>query len=132
VIGSKHPVRVRGNAEMLGRAIRNLVENALAHTSPGTTVEISIAAVGELNVMDRGPGVPKPEREQIFGRFWRRDRRRAGSAGLGLAIVKRIAEMHRATVSVADRQGGGAIFAIRFPAVTNLDPALEHQLEAVH
>jgi len=132
VIGSKHPVRVRGNAEMLGRAIRNLVENALAHTSPGTTVEISIAAVGELNVMDRGPGVPNAEREQIFGRFWRRDRRRAGSAGLGLAIVKRIAEMHRATVSVADRQGGGAIFAIRFPAVTNLDPALEHQLEAVH
>src|SRR5262249_59354941 len=108
-----------------------LVENALAHASPGTTVEISVAPAGELSVMDRGPGVPNAEREHIFRRFWRSDRRRAGSAGLGLAIVKRIAEMHGATVSVADRQGGGSIFAILLAAVTELDTALEHQLETV-
>jgi len=130
VTGADHPVRVCGNADSLGRAVRNLVENALAHTSPGTTVEISVAAAGDLSVMDRGPGVPTCEREQIFRRFWRRDRRRAGSAGLGLAIVKRIAEMHGAAISVADRPGGGAIFSIRFPAVIEADPALEHQLEA--
>jgi len=129
VTGADHPVRVCGNADTLGRAIRNLVENALAHTGPGTTVEISVAAAGELRVMDRGPGVPNAERDQIFRRFWRRDRRRAGSAGLGLAIVKRIAEMHRATVSVADRPGGGAVFAIHFPAVIKADLVLDQQLE---
>jgi signal transduction histidine kinase len=129
VTGADHPVRVCGNADSLGRAVRNLVENALAHTAPGTTVEISVAAAGELSVMDRGPGVPTREREQIFRRFWRRDRRRAGSAGLGLAIVKRIAEMHGAAVSVADRQGGGAIFSIRFPAVIEAEPAPERQFE---
>ena len=129
VTGADHPVPVRGNVDTLGRAVRNLVENALAHTPPGTTVEISVGAAGEVRVMDRGPGVPSAEREQIFQRFWRRDRRRAGSAGLGLAIVKRIAEMHGATVSVADRPGGGAVFMIRFPGVIKAAATTEHQLE---
>ena len=129
VTGARHPVLVRGNADTLGRAVRNLVENALVHTAPGTTVEISVAGAGELRVMDRGPGVPSAEREQIFQRFWRRDRRRVGSAGLGLAIVKRIAEMHGATVSVSDRQGGGAIFTIRVPGAIEAAATTERQLE---
>lgn len=129
VTGARDPVPVRGNADTLGRAVRNLVENALAHTAPGTTVEISVAPAGELRVMDRGPGVPSAEREQIFQRFWRRDRRRAGSAGLGLAIVKRIAEMHGATISVADRQGGGAVFTIRFPGAIEAAATTERHLE---
>jgi signal transduction histidine kinase len=129
VIGAEQMVRVRGNADALGRAIRNLVENALTHTAAGTTVEISIDAAGELRVMDRGTGVPSAEREQIFQRFWRRDRRRAGSAGLGLAIVKRIVAMHGATIDVSDRPGGGAVFAIRFPAVISAVVAPKRRLE---
>lgn len=111
------PVWVRGEHDTLGRAVRNLVENALVHTAPGTTVEIAVDPSGALHVMDRGPGVPMPERERIFRRFWRRDRRRPGHSGLGLAIVARIAEMHGATVDVSDRPGGGAIFSLRFPTV---------------
>jgi signal transduction histidine kinase len=132
VIGADQSVLVRGNADTLGRAIRNLVENALTHTAVGTTVEISVDAAGELRVMDRGAGVPSAEREQIFRRFWRRDRRRAGSAGLGLAIVKRIAEMHEATVDVSDRPGGGAVFAIRFPTVIGTAVIREGLLETTH
>ncbi|HEV2098888.1 MAG TPA: HAMP domain-containing sensor histidine kinase, partial [Stellaceae bacterium] len=115
--GARRPVRIRGDGDALARAVRNLVENALAHTAPGTTVEIAIGSEGVLRVMDRGPGVPKADREHIFRRFWRRDRRSGGNAGLGLAIVARIAAMHGATVEVADRPGGGAVFTIRFPAV---------------
>jgi signal transduction histidine kinase len=129
VTGADQLVRVRGNADALGRALRNLVENALRHTAAGTTVEISVDPVGALRVMDRGTGVPCAEREQIFQRFWRRDRRRAGSAGLGLAIVKRIAGMHGAAVDVSDRPGGGAIFAIRFPTVISGAIAPRRQLE---
>ena len=70
-----------------------------------------------IAVSDRGPGVPAAEREQIFRRFWRRDRRRPGSSGLGLSIVARIAERHNAHVSVADRPGGGAVFILAFPSV---------------
>jgi signal transduction histidine kinase len=117
VTGARRPVWVHGDSDALARAVRNLVENALAHTAPGTTVEITVANEGVLRVMDRGAGVPKADREHIFQRFWRRDRRRGGNAGLGLAIVARIAQMHGATVELEDRPGGGAVFAIRFPAV---------------
>ena len=116
VAGAPGPVLVQGNADMLARAVRNLVENALAHTPPDTTVEILVAPRGAISVSDRGPGVPVADREQIFRRFWRRDRRRQGSAGLGLSIVARIADLHGAAVSVTDRAAGGATFTIDFPA----------------
>jgi signal transduction histidine kinase len=134
VTGASGPLWVAGNADTLGRAIRNLVENGLAHTPRGTTVEIAVDPAGILRVSDRGPGVPAAEREQIFRRFWRRDRRRPGSAGLGLPIVARIAEMHGAAVTVADRPGGGAVFALRFPTVlapTVLAPAASRAAELV-
>jgi signal transduction histidine kinase len=115
--GTARPVWVHGERDALARALRNLVENALAHTAAGTTVEIAVDQTGALHVMDRGPGVPPEQRERIFRRFWRRDRRCPGHAGLGLAIVARIAEMHRATITVSDRPDGGAVFSFRFPEV---------------
>jgi signal transduction histidine kinase len=133
VTGARGPVLVRGNHDMLGRAVRNLIENALVHTPPDTTVEITVEisadARGTLTVGDRGPGVPPVERDHIFRRFWRRDRRRQGSAGLGLSIVARIAERHGANVSVGDRAGGGAAFTLTFP--TLVDDPIEARRELV-
>jgi signal transduction histidine kinase len=112
--GTETPVWVSGNAEMLSRAIRNLVENAINHSPPKATVEIVVADDGTVRVLDEGPGIKDDERELIFQRFWRRDRRRAGSAGLGLSIVQRIAEAHGATVIVENRPTGGAMFPLNF------------------
>jgi signal transduction histidine kinase len=131
VSGAHRPVRVCGNSDAIARAVRNLVENALAHTATDTTVELAVAADGAISVLDRGPGVPKAMREHIFKRFWRRDRRRGGNAGLGLAIVARIAEMHNAEVTVDDRPGGGAMFTMRFPWVLPEKPAPAAQLVTV-
>jgi signal transduction histidine kinase len=128
VTEARDPVLVHGNPEMLARAVRNLVENALVHTPRGTTVEIQIDPRGAISVCDRGPGVPLAEREQIFRRFWRRDRRRQGSAGLGLSIVARIAEQHGAQVSVSDRAGGGAAFTLSFPVLPNAPERTEREL----
>lgn len=100
---------IPGNAEMLRRAIRNLVENALRHTRDGSVVELVVRSSSCVSVLDRGPGIPVGERALIFQRFWRRDRR-AGSVGLGLAIVKRIVEAHGGDVEVCDRAGGGSEF----------------------
>ena len=130
VTGAAGPVVVTGNAEMLGRAIRNLVENALAHTQPGTAVEIEVDPSGAVRVKDRGAGVPEGERGQIFRRFWRRDRRRPGSAGLGLSIVARIAELHGARIGIADRPGGGAAFSLTFPNVIAAVPEIGQRLAA--
>ncbi len=98
---------------MLFQAIRNLVENALAHTPQGTTVEVKVEPQGVARVMDRGPGVAAAERELVFQRFWRRDRSESGGAGLGLSIVWRVVEAHSGFVTVESRAGGGAAFVIR-------------------
>ena len=118
--GSARPVWVKGDAQVLFQALRNLVENALAHTPAGTTVEVKVDAQGGLRVLDRGPGVPPDERELMFQRFWRRNRSKSGGAGLGLAIVKRIVEAHGGEVWVQGRNGGGAAFVIRLDRVTPL------------
>jgi Signal transduction histidine kinase len=110
-------VWVNGNPEMLSRAIRNLVENAINYSPPGTTVEIVVEDSGMVRVLDEGPGIKEDERELIFQRFWRRDRRRTEGAGLGLSIVRRIADTHAATISVENRPTGGATFSLRFARI---------------
>ena len=117
LLGATEPVWVAGNPEMLSRAIRNLSENAINHTAPGTTVEFVVDANGTVSVLDRGPGIAEEERNLIFQRFWRRDRRKAGSTGLGLSIVQRIAELHSAVISVENRRPAGACFSLRFRAL---------------
>jgi len=112
--GTEAAVPINGNPEMLARAVRNLVENAINYSPPGSTVEIVVEDEGLVRVLDEGPGIADEERELIFRRFWRRDRRRAGSAGLGLSIVRRIADAHAAVVSVQNRPMGGADFSLRF------------------
>ncbi|TAJ26270.1 MAG: two-component sensor histidine kinase [Reyranella sp.] len=113
--GVEAPVWVRGHAEALFRAVRNLIENAIRHAPSGGSIEVDVAADGTVRVADDGPGVPPSERANIFQRFWRRDRARADSRGLGLAIVARVAAAHDGSVSVDDRPGGGAVFTLRLP-----------------
>ena len=108
------PTWVRGNAEMLYRAIRNLAENAIYHTPGGTAVEIVVEGNGTVSVLDQGPGIAAAERELVFRRFWRRDRRRTGNAGLGLSIVRRIVDAHSARITVNNRPTGGAQFSLNF------------------
>jgi signal transduction histidine kinase len=116
--GAENPIWVRGNAELLRRAIRNLVENALNHSAPGKTVEVRVSGDGAVSVIDEGPGILPAERSLIFQRFWRRDRRRAGSAGLGLSIVQRIVAAHFGSIKVDNNSGGGSIFTIQLTGLT--------------
>jgi signal transduction histidine kinase len=121
--GHDAPVWVRGNSEALSRALRNLLENAIAHTPERTTVTVEVDAHGTLRVSDEGPGVPPEDRDLIFRRFWRRDRRRTGNAGLGLSIVSRVVEAHGGTIVVHDRVGGGAVFHVDLTAAVVPPPA---------
>jgi len=114
LLGATSPVMVKGNAEMIKRAIRNLAENAIRHTPKDTVVEFVVEDNGTVRVQDRGPGISDEERELIFRRFWRRDRNSQGSSGLGLSIVQRIAELHGATIDVENRVMGGAQFSLHF------------------
>lgn len=105
---------IRGNSEMLQRAIFNLAENAIKFTAKDTCVEVEVRDDGSVRVRDCGPGIAEAERELIFQRFWRADRRRSDGAGLGLSIVRAVADDHAATVAVANLPGAGAEFTLRF------------------
>lgn len=111
--GAELPVWICGSTEMLQLAIRNLVENAVNVAPPGTTIEVQVSDHGSVRVLDEGPGIIDAEQKLIFQRFWRRDRRRDGSAGLGLSIVQRIVDAHGGTISVDNRPTGGASFKIQ-------------------
>jgi signal transduction histidine kinase len=113
---------VRGNRDALGRALRNLIENALAHSPPGTAVEMSLrgdadAPEAAVAVADRGPGVPPAEREDIFRRHWRAGDTHRRGLGLGLSIAERIVRGHGGRIEVADNPAGGAVFTIVLPVL---------------
>ena len=116
--GAEHEVLITGNAAAIGDALRNLVENALAHTPPGTEVIVEVGADGALSVADSGPGIPIEDRPNIFDRFWRARGSRSGAgAGLGLAIVMEIVRAHGASIAVNDHAPCGARFDLRFRPV---------------
>lgn len=117
VTGVNDPVWVYGNGSALFQAVRNLVENAITHTLPGSAVEIRVGADASAAVSDTGPGIRPEQRDLIFQRFWRGDRRRAGSAGLGLSIVARIVRAHGGLIELHDREGGGSVFIIKLRRV---------------
>jgi two-component system sensor histidine kinase TctE len=108
------PVMISGNAEACADAVRNLIENAIGFTEPGTEVEVTVDVSGRLTVSDRGPGVPGEYRERIFERFWRGNCTPRPGAGLGLAIVREIMNAHHGHVLVGDNPGGGALFTLVF------------------
>ena len=109
------PLPVHGNADFLSLAIRNLVENALAHTPRGEAVEIRMGPGARVSVIDRGPGVAPEDEERIFERFYRAPAEGGKGAGLGLAIAKRIAVIHGGGIETGRETGKGAVFTLYLP-----------------
>lgn len=99
------------------RLLGNLIDNALRHA--GGAVEVVTGTTGGhvyLEVLDRGAGIPAEAAERMLQPFTRLDTARSGSGtGLGLAIVDRVARMHRGTVKVLPREGGGLRARVELP-----------------
>lgn len=109
------------NAELLERAVANLVENAVKYSEENT--QITIECVGgdhdiHIHVRDQGCGIAKEHQARLFERFYRVDKarsRKLGGTGLGLAIVKHIAQAHGGRVFVESAPGKGSVFTIILP-----------------
>lgn len=118
LLGSDEPILVKGNPYAIEDAIRNLLENAIAHAPPHSEVTVEVTDDGSVNVADQGPGVPDADREHIFERFWRAKDGKTKGAGLGLSIVQEIMNAHGGSVLVEDNPRGGAVFRLVFPRET--------------
>jgi two-component system, OmpR family, sensor kinase len=121
-IDNQRLLPVDGNPDELHRMVLNLLDNAVRHTPPGSTIELRLRPQGGdavVEVADDGPGVPAPLRKQIFERFVRgegpADTAVGGGSGLGLAIVSAVAESHGGSAEVDDSALGGALFRVRLP-----------------
>lgn len=113
---------VQCDAQLISRALANLIENAVRH-SGSDDISVTLSRRGgmaEIAVEDHGVGVPPEEAERIFERFHRVDPARAaetGGAGLGLAIVRRTARLHGGDVTFSAVVPRGARFTLTLPQV---------------
>ena len=97
---------------------RVMIENALRHTPPGTTVSITVAPANggvRLAIADEGPGIAPEHRAHVFERFYRVDGTRASGSGLGLAIARELAAAMDGRIEL-DVRRGRTVFALVLPA----------------
>lgn len=125
--GARHGVEVtgeaamvKGDARLLARLVRNLMQNALRHGKrPVSAMIRRHDGVVELAVRDHGPGITEEERERVFEPFYRPSGRseHAGGWGLGLSLVRQIAQHHSASVRQETPADGGARFVVTFQSM---------------
>ena len=113
-------VDVSGDDSSLEILIRNLIDNAIRYTPEHGNVQVDVRLDenrARLTVADTGPGVPEPDRERVFDRFYRISGTLAPGCGLGLSIVKRIAALHGAKIDLnRPPWGDGLQVSVDFPA----------------
>jgi signal transduction histidine kinase len=121
--GGDDRLAVHGDADELTRAVTNLVGNAIRHTEPGGTVQLTVDRDSDgrvrLAVTDGCGGIPDDDLERVFDIGWRGDEQRTPSSsggGLGLAIARGVVESHDGRIAVSNVDGGCA-FEIELPPV---------------
>ncbi len=110
---------VMGKAALLARVVDNLVRNALEASPEAQAVRVVTDESGDetgrwlvLSVMDRGPGLPPGDHEDLFKPF--RSGKPSGT-GIGLALARKITLLHGGTLTLVNREGGGAVATLRLP-----------------
>ena len=127
VVASEAPTFVFADAGQLQTAVRNLLVNAIAYSSDGTSVAIhsrEVNSIVEIMVKDQGIGIPANDLDRVFERFYRVDPARSrvtGGTGLGLAIVKHVCQNHGGECAVWSEVGVGSSFTLRLPTFTGTD-----------
>ena len=116
---------LEGDADLLGRLMLNLLDNAIKYAPAYSTVDVAMSSTATgfgISVIDAGPGIPASEQERVFERFVRLDSARVRSesstmsgAGLGLAIARRIADLHGGTLRIVDSRPGRTEFGVFIP-----------------
>ena len=118
---------VKGNTNLLYRALYNLVENAIRYNNEEGSVNITLETRGQegvITIADTGVGIAPEQRELVFEPFYRVNKSRSrefGGAGIGLSLVKTILKRHGASITVSENNPQGSVFTIRIPLVDAVD-----------
>jgi signal transduction histidine kinase len=122
---------VHGDADLLGRLLLNLLDNAIKHSTTGHLVTVAMQRVGsavQVSVTDEGEGIPTALQGRVFERFFRADAARTrqetsrtSGAGLGLAISRRIAEAHDGQLALVESRPGHTVFRVTLPLAAPTD-----------
>lgn len=116
------PVKVSGHAQFLAQLVSNLVDNALKHGASGGAIVMAVRrdhGMAEVEVADRGPGIPEEQRASALRRFGRLDSARTTpGSGLGLSLAATLARMHGGELLLEDNAPGLRV-RVRIPAVGN-------------
>ena len=118
---------VKGNTNLLYRALYNLVENAIRYNNEEGSVNITLETRGQegvITIADTGVGIAPEQRELVFEPFYRVNKSRSrefGGAGIGLSLVKTILKRHGASITVSENTPQGSVFTIRIPLVDAID-----------
>jgi len=104
---------------LIVQVLVNILENAFKYSPPESPVEVTGRRTGhqvEIEVADRGVGIPQQDLLRIFDKFYRVQRPDSVvGTGLGLAICKGIAEAHGGSITAENRHGGGTIIRLTLP-----------------
>jgi len=131
VVESLPGVTVEVDAERLIQVLGNLISNGIKFSWRGQVVELVVHLAPEkvqIEILDRGPGVPEAFHEKIFEKFLQVDSpmtRSAEGTGLGLSIARSILTKLRGEVRYRDREGGGSKFVITLPEWREAEGAAE-------
>ncbi len=115
---------IQANAELLRRALENIIRNAVTYTADSTTVRVSIEAAKSTRpaviicVTDQGPGVPEKHLQDLFEPFFRLQaarERQSGGFGLGLAIAAHALKLHGASIKASNASTGGLCVEVVLP-----------------
>ena len=104
---------------LLDRVLGNLVENAVRHDVTHQTIRVSTSRIRDevqVRVVDAGPGIPEPRREEAFQPFQRHTDSGGNGVGLGLAVARGLTEAMGGTLTAEDTPGGGLTMVVALPA----------------
>ena len=128
-LGNVTEAPFEGDADLIGRLLLNLLDNAIKYSPEEGIVDIALtesAGTFEIAVIDAGAGIPPEAQSRVFERFFRADpgRSRAengstSGAGLGLAIARRIAELHGGRLDLTESRPGRTEFRVTLPRVSS-------------
>jgi two-component system OmpR family sensor kinase len=122
VVEAMGGLTVAGDPDLLWSALENVVRNAIKHGAKDGIVHVRVlgdAGRAQIEVADRGPGIPAAELDHVFEPFYRANPTGAGvdGHGLGLAIAQRVVHAHGGEIRAANREGGGLRVTIALPLI---------------